>query len=71
MSKREMSYRPLGENGPQVSAIRLGTMTFGQQNSEAGAHSQLDLALERGVNFIGRCRARGRRLPSMPRPAAA
>ena len=52
MSTREMSYRPLGENGPQVSAICLGTMTVGQQNSEADAHSQLDLAAERGINFI-------------------
>ena len=35
-----------------VSEICLGTMTFGNQNSEAEAHSQLDFAKERGVNFI-------------------
>ncbi|ATE62443.1 aldo/keto reductase [Thauera sinica] len=47
-----MTYRVLGENGPRVSAICLGTMTFGQQNTEAEAHAQLDYAVERGVNFI-------------------
>lgn len=47
-----MSYRVLGDNGPRVSAICLGTMTFGQQNTEAEAHAQLDLAVERGINFI-------------------
>lgn len=47
-----MQYRPLGRTGIDVSLICLGTMTFGAQNSEAEAHSQLDLAVERGVNFI-------------------
>ncbi len=47
-----MEYRKLGSSDVEVSALCLGTMTFGQQNSEADAHSQLDLALERGVNFI-------------------
>ncbi len=47
-----MQYRPLGRTGIEVSAICLGTMTFGAQNSEADAHSQLDLAIERGINFI-------------------
>ena len=42
----------LGRSPLQVSPICLGTMTFGEQNSEAEAHSQLDYALERGVNFI-------------------
>ena len=36
----------------QVTKICLGSMTFGEQNSEADAHSQLDYALERGINFI-------------------
>jgi aryl-alcohol dehydrogenase-like predicted oxidoreductase len=36
----------------EVSEVCLGTMTWGEQNSEADAHRQLDLALERGVNFI-------------------
>jgi aryl-alcohol dehydrogenase-like predicted oxidoreductase len=42
----------LGKSTLQVSRICLGSMTFGEQNSEAEAHSQLDLALERGINFI-------------------
>ena len=45
-----MEYRRLG--GLEVSAIGLGTMTFGQQNTQAEAHAQLDYAFERGVNFI-------------------
>ncbi len=44
--------RRLGANGPEVSRVCLGTMTWGEQNSEAEAHAQLDLALEAGVNFI-------------------
>ena len=52
MTAREMEYRRLGESGPRVSAVCLGTMTFGQQNGEAEAHSQLDLAVERGIDFI-------------------
>jgi aryl-alcohol dehydrogenase-like predicted oxidoreductase len=47
-----MEYRVLGDSGLKVSAVCLGTMTFGQQNTEAQAHSQLDYALERGINFI-------------------
>ncbi|GAB1233521.1 NADP(H)-dependent aldo-keto reductase [Ferrigenium sp. UT5] len=47
-----MEYRPLGNSGLQVSALCLGTMTFGEQNSEAEAHAQLDYAVSRGVNFI-------------------
>jgi len=47
-----MKYRRLGTSDLEVSAIALGTMTWGQQNSEAEAHSQLDFALERGVTLI-------------------
>lgn len=47
-----MPHRPLGRTGLQVSAIGLGTMTWGQQNSEADAHAQLDAALEAGINLI-------------------
>jgi aryl-alcohol dehydrogenase-like predicted oxidoreductase len=47
-----MQYRPLGTTDLRVSEICLGTMTWGEQNTEAEAHEQLDLALERGVNFI-------------------
>jgi len=42
----------LGRTDLAVSKICLGTMTFGEQNTESDAHSQLDLALERGINFI-------------------
>jgi len=47
-----MEFRRLGESDLQVSALSLGTMTFGEQNSEAEAHAQLDYAVSRGVNFI-------------------
>lgn len=47
-----MEYRQLGRTDLKVSAICLGTMTFGEQNSEADAHSQLDMALAAGINFI-------------------
>ncbi|HEY8609224.1 MAG TPA: aldo/keto reductase [Noviherbaspirillum sp.] len=42
----------LGSSSLEVSRICLGTMTFGEQNTESEAHSQLDFALERGINFI-------------------
>ncbi|NCN89015.1 MAG: NADP(H)-dependent aldo-keto reductase [Gallionella sp.] len=47
-----MEYRTLGSSDLKVSALCLGTMTFGEQNTEAEAHAQLDYAVERGVNFI-------------------
>lgn len=47
-----MRYRTLGTAGPEVSEVCLGTMTFGQQNTEQEGHAQLDYAFERGVNFI-------------------
>lgn len=47
-----MEYRSLGKSDLTVSAVCLGTMTYGQQNSESEAHTQLDYAIERGVNFI-------------------
>lgn len=47
-----MLYRTLGLTGIDVSALCLGTMTFGEQNSEAEAHAQLDRAVAAGVNFI-------------------
>lgn len=47
-----MEYRQLGNSDLRVSALCLGTMTFGEQNSEAEAHAQLDAALAAGVNFI-------------------
>lgn len=47
-----METRLLGKSGIRVSAICLGTMTWGQQNTEAEAHAQMDAALDAGVNFF-------------------
>ena len=47
-----MKMQRLGKTDLTVSRVCLGTMTFGEQNTEADAHSQLDYALERGINFI-------------------
>jgi aryl-alcohol dehydrogenase-like predicted oxidoreductase len=47
-----MEYTTLGATDVKVSKVCLGTMTFGEQNTEADAHSQLDYAVERGINFI-------------------
>lgn len=47
-----MQYRKLGRSDIDVSMIALGTMTFGEQNSEDDAHRQIDYALDQGVNFI-------------------
>jgi len=47
-----MKYGKLSNTNIKVSKICLGTMTFGEQNTETEAHQQLDYALERGVNFI-------------------
>jgi aryl-alcohol dehydrogenase-like predicted oxidoreductase len=47
-----MQKRRLGRTDLEVSALCLGTMTFGEQNTEEEAHAQLDRALEAGINFI-------------------
>jgi aryl-alcohol dehydrogenase-like predicted oxidoreductase len=47
-----MKYNRLGSSDLDVSEICLGTMTFGEQNSEAEAHQQLDYAMSRGINFV-------------------
>ncbi|HWX01357.1 NADP(H)-dependent aldo-keto reductase [Collimonas sp.] len=47
-----MQYRELGHSNLKVSLITLGTMTWGEQNSEAEAHAQIELALAHGVNLI-------------------
>ncbi|MSQ59989.1 MAG: aldo/keto reductase, partial [Betaproteobacteria bacterium] len=47
-----MKYRTLPGTDLSVSQVCLGTMTWGEQNSEAQAHEQLDYAVHRGINFI-------------------
>lgn len=47
-----MQYIKLGNTGLKVSKICLGTMTFGEQNTEREAHEQLDYAIAQGINFI-------------------
>lgn len=47
-----MNYTLLPGTDVKISEICLGTMTFGQQNSEAEGHSQIDFALDKGINFI-------------------
>ena len=58
-----MRTNKLGASALQVSSICLGTMTFGEQNTEAQAHSQLDYAFERGINFLDTAEM----YPGMPR----
>jgi aryl-alcohol dehydrogenase-like predicted oxidoreductase len=43
---------PLGQSDLRVTPICLGTMTFGEQVSEADAHRIMDHAVERGINFL-------------------
>ncbi len=47
-----MKYTTLPNTDLKISKICLGTMTWGEQNSETEGHSQLDFAREKGVNFI-------------------
>ncbi len=47
-----IEMRKLGRTDIEVSSICLGTMTWGQQNTEAEGHLQMDTALERGINFF-------------------
>lgn len=47
-----MQYHRIPHSSLEVSVLGLGTMTFGEQNSEADAHAQLDYALAAGINLI-------------------
>jgi aryl-alcohol dehydrogenase (NADP+) len=47
-----MKFHQLGHTDLRVSELCLGTMTYGQQNTEAEAHEQLDYAIAQGINFI-------------------
>ncbi len=47
-----MQYRTLGNSNIKVSLICLGSMTWGEQNTEAEGHEQMNYAIEQGINFI-------------------
>jgi len=47
-----MEYRRLGRTDVKVSSICLGSMTWGQQNTQDEGFQQMDYAFDRGVNFI-------------------
>ena len=47
-----MKYTTLSNTNIKVSKICLGTMTYGNQNTEAEGHEQMDYAIEKGVNFF-------------------
>ena len=47
-----MKYTTLPHTNIKVSKICLGTMTWGEQNTEAEGHEQMDYALSQGVNFF-------------------
>lgn len=47
-----MEKRKLGTTGADVSLICLGTMTYGEQNTQAEGHAQMDRAVAAGVNFF-------------------
>jgi hypothetical protein len=49
-----MEYTNLGNTDVRVSKICLGTMTFGEQNTEAEGHEQMDYALDQGLIFSTR-----------------
>lgn len=47
-----MQYHRIPHSSLEISTLGLGTMTFGEQNSEADAHAQLDYAVSQGINLI-------------------
>ena len=47
-----MNYRKLGNTDLKVSTICLGTMTWGQQNTQEEGFEQMDYALDQGINFF-------------------
>lgn len=47
-----MHYHRIPHSALEISQLGLGTMTFGEQNSEADAHAQLDFAVSQGINLI-------------------
>ena len=47
-----MKYRKLGKTDLDVSVICLGTMTYGEQNTQQDGFDQMDYAFEKGINFL-------------------
>ena len=47
-----MKFKKLGNTDLDVSLICLGTMTWGEQNTQEEAFEQMDYSLEKGVNFF-------------------
>jgi aryl-alcohol dehydrogenase-like predicted oxidoreductase len=47
-----MEYRQLGNTNIEVSALCLGTMTWGEQNTQEEGFAQMDMAIDHGVNFF-------------------
>ncbi|MCR9157201.1 MAG: aldo/keto reductase [Rhodobacteraceae bacterium] len=47
-----MKMNRLGKTDLMVSELCLGTMTYGNQTSQADAHTQMDMSLDAGINFI-------------------
>jgi len=60
-----MEYRDIPHTDLRVSLVGLGTMTWGEQNTEAEGHEQMDYALEQGVNLFDTAEM----YPVPPRPA--
>ncbi|KAK8368231.1 hypothetical protein V6Z12_A01G026800 [Gossypium hirsutum] len=50
--QNDLQYRKLGDSDLQISEITLGTMTFGEQNTEKEAHEMLSYAFEHGINAL-------------------
>lgn len=50
--KESLQYRQLGDSDLVISEVTLGTMTWGNQNTEAEAHEQLSYAFDNGVNIL-------------------
>ncbi len=47
-----MKYNKLGRTDLMVSELCLGSMTWGTKNTKAEGHAQIDMALDRGINFV-------------------
>ena len=47
-----MKYRKLGTTDIDVSVICLGSMTWGEQNTQEEGFQQMDYAFDRGINFF-------------------